>query len=70
MILNLYFKNIIIELHILYVLNMPANFLVNQMLFTMQSINSSFINYSCEDWLIEHIRWVMGHARGRENIRG
>ena len=35
LLLNLYFKNLIVELHILYVLNMHANFHVNRMLFTL-----------------------------------
>ena len=38
------FENFTVEIqHVLYVLNMHANFHVNQMLFTIQSINSSFM---------------------------
>ena len=43
--MNLYFENFTIGLHILYVLNMHANFHINQILFTIQSINSSFMHY-------------------------
>ena len=43
--MNLYFKNFIIGLHVLYVLNMCAKFHTNRMLFIIQSINSSFIHY-------------------------
>ena len=43
--MNLYFKNSTIGLHLLYVLKIHANFHINQMLFTIQSINSSFIHY-------------------------
>ena len=32
---NLYFKNPTVELHVLYVLNMHANFHINRMLFTI-----------------------------------
>ena len=35
----IYFENIIIELHFLYVLNMHVKFHVNQMLFTIWFIN-------------------------------
>ena len=42
---NLYFENLTIELHILYVLNIHVNFYVNWMLFTIQSINSYFMHY-------------------------
>ena len=38
---NLYFENLTIELHILYVLNIH----VNWMLFTIQSINLYFMHY-------------------------
>ena len=43
--MNLYFENSTGGLHVLYVLNMHANFLSNQMLFTIQSINSYFMHY-------------------------
>ena len=43
--MNLYFENITIGLHGLYVLNMHANFYDNQMLFTIRSIISSFMYY-------------------------
>ena len=43
--MNLYFENFTIGLHVLYVLNMHANFHINQILFTIQSINSSFMHY-------------------------
>ena len=45
LLMNLYFENFTIGLHVLYVLNMHINFHINQMLFTIQSINSSFIHY-------------------------
>ena len=43
--MNLYFENSIFGLHVLYVLNIHAKFHTNQMLFTIRSINSSFIRY-------------------------
>ena len=43
--MNLYFENFIIGLHVLNVLNMCAKFHTNRILFTIQSINSSFIHY-------------------------
>ena len=43
--MNLYFENFTVGLHILYVLNMHASFHTNQMLFTIQSINSYFMYY-------------------------
>ena len=43
--MNFYFENSIIGLHVLYILNMHANFHTNQMLFTIQFINSSFMHY-------------------------
>ena len=42
---NLYFENLTIELHILYVLNIHVNFYVNWMLFTIQCINLYFMHY-------------------------
>ena len=45
LLLNSYFENSTIELHVLSILNMHANFHINQMLFTIQTINSSFIHY-------------------------
>ena len=43
--MNFYFENSIIGLHVLYILNMHANFHTNRMLFTIQFINSSFMHY-------------------------
>ena len=43
--MNLYFENSTVGLHVLYVLNIHANFHTNWMLFTIQSINSSFMYY-------------------------
>ena len=43
--LNSYFENLTVGLHDLYVLNMHANFHSNQMLFTIWSINLSFMRY-------------------------
>ena len=43
--MNLYFENSTAGLHVLYVLNMHANFHSNQILFTIQSINSYFMHY-------------------------
>ena len=43
--MNLYFENFAIRLHVLYILNMHVNFHINQMLFTIQFINSSFMHY-------------------------
>ena len=45
LLINLYFENFIVGLHVLYVLNMCSKFRTNRMLFTIQSINSSFIHY-------------------------
>ena len=45
LLMNLYFENFIVKLHILYVLCMNAKFRTNQMLFIICSINSSFIYY-------------------------
>ena len=45
LLINLYFENFIVGLHVLYVLNMCSKFHTNRMLFTIQSINSSFIHY-------------------------
>ena len=45
LLLNYYFENPTVELHVLYVLNMHTNFHINWMLFTFWSINSSFIYY-------------------------
>ena len=42
---NLYFENLIIELHVLYVLSIHANFYINWMLFTIRSVNSFFMHY-------------------------
>ena len=42
LLLNLYFENLIVRLH---VLNMHANFHANQMLFTIQSIILFFMYY-------------------------
>ena len=43
--MNLYFENSTAGLHVLYILNMHTNFHSNQMLFTIQSINSYFMYY-------------------------
>ena len=45
LLLNSYFKNSTVELHVLYVLNMHTNIKTNQFLFIIQSINSSFMHY-------------------------
>ena len=45
LLLNLYFKNLIVGLLILYVLNIYVNFNSNQMLFIIQFINSPFMHY-------------------------
>ena len=45
LLMNLYFENFIVGLHILYVLNMHVKFHTNQMLFIIRSINSSFMYY-------------------------
>ena len=43
LLLNLYFENLTVELYVLYVFSMHVNFYTNQILFTIQSINSYFI---------------------------
>jgi len=45
LLLNSYFENLTAELHVLYVFNMHANFYANKMLFTIQFINSYFMQY-------------------------
>jgi len=40
-----YFENLIIRLHVFYVLNMYVKFRANQMLFTIKSINL-FLKYN------------------------
>ena len=45
LLLNSYFENLTIGLHVLYVFNMYANFYTNQMLFTIRSVNSYFMQY-------------------------
>ena len=45
LLMKLYFKNSTVGLHVLYFLNMYANFHTNWLLFTIQSINSSFMHY-------------------------
>ena len=45
LLLNSYFENLTIGLHILCVFNMSANFYTNQILFTIRSINSYFMQY-------------------------
>ena len=42
LLLNSYFGNLVIGLHVLYVFNMHANFYTNRMLFTISSINKFF----------------------------
>ena len=39
-----YFENLIFRLHILYVLNTNVKFCINQILFTIQSLNLFFIH--------------------------
>ena len=45
LLMNLSFKNFIVGLDVLYVLNIHANFYTNHMLFTIRSINSFFMHY-------------------------
>ena len=45
LLLNSYFKNLTVELHDLYILNMYANFHINQLLFTIRFINLFFMKY-------------------------
>ena len=45
LLLNSYFENLIVRLHILYVLNIYAYFYANQMLCTIYSIKLSFMHY-------------------------
>ena len=42
LLLDLNFKNSIVGLHVLYILNMHNNIHANQLLFTIRSINSFF----------------------------
>ena len=45
LLLNSYFGNLIVGLHVLYVFNMYANFYANRILFTISSINTFFMYY-------------------------
>ena len=45
LLLNSYFRNLTVELYVLYVLNMYVNFYTNRTLFIILSINSSFMHY-------------------------
>ena len=45
LLMNLYFENSTVGLHVLFVLNMHVDFHTNEMLFTIRSINSSFMHY-------------------------
>ena len=45
LLLNSCFRNLTFKLHVLYILNMHANFQANWMLFTNSSINSFFMHY-------------------------
>ena len=40
-----YFENLTVELYVLYVLNIHANFYLNWMLFVIQSVNSFLMHY-------------------------
>ena len=42
--ITIYFENIIVKLHVLYMLNTHVKFCVNQILFTIWSINLYFIH--------------------------
>ena len=61
--IDTYFKNLIIELHVLYVLNTHVKFFANWILFTIWSINLFFIHnfilqktWNLNVWLIS---WVL-----------
>ena len=43
--MDLSFENFTVGLDVLYVLNIHANFHTNQMLFTIRSMNLSFVHY-------------------------
>ena len=45
LLMNFYFENSTVGLHILFVLNMHANFHTYWILFIIRSINSSFMHY-------------------------
>ena len=45
LLLNSYFGNLTVGLHVLYVFNMHANFHANRMLFTISSIYTFFMYY-------------------------
>ena len=45
LLLNSYFENPTVELHVIYVINIHANFYINWMLFTIRSVNSFFMHY-------------------------
>ena len=45
LLLNSYFGNLTLGLHVLYVLNMHVNFYTNQLLFIIQSIKSYLMQY-------------------------
>ena len=45
LLLNSYFENLTVGLHVLYIFNMHAKFYTNQMLFTIRFINSYLMQY-------------------------
>ena len=45
LLLNSYFRNLTVGLHVLYVFNMHANFHANRILFTISSINTFLMYY-------------------------
>ena len=55
-VLIIYFENLIVRLHVLYVFNTHDKVRVNQMLFTIRSINLFFIyNLTCENFNFAHL---------------
>ena len=77
MLLNSYFENLTVGLHVLYVFNMHANFYANKMLFTIQFINSYFIQY-CKLQKLEFKQliddmaidlWLLWNFANMENIQ-
>ena len=75
-VLIIYFENLIVGLHVLYVFNTYDKFCVNQMLFTIRSINLFFMyNLTCENFNFAHFIynividfWSFENFANTENI--
>ena len=75
-VLIIYFENLIVGLQVFYVFNTHVKFRVNQMLFTIRSINLFFMyNLTCENFNFAHLIynividfWSFGNFANTENV--